>query len=96
MQKLSNTIKTATGAVSIGESARPVTNIIAQRIAEVYTKNAEITPGKDPAKSARERASILPGENPATSAPFTSDKIAYSLGDVKATEPKFSGNTVQR
>ena len=45
-------------------------------------KNAEITPGKDPAKSARERASILPGENLATSAPFTGNKIAYFLGGV--------------
>ena len=34
-EKLSDTIKTATGAVSIGESARPVMSIIAQRLAEV-------------------------------------------------------------
>ena len=34
-EKLSDTIKTATGAVSIGESARPVRSIIAQRLAEV-------------------------------------------------------------
>lgn len=34
-EKLSDTIKTATGAVSIGEPARPVMSIIAQRLAEV-------------------------------------------------------------
>ena len=34
-EKLSDTIKTATGAVSIGEPARPVRSIIAQRLSEV-------------------------------------------------------------
>ena len=34
-EKLSDTIKTATGAVSVGEPARPVRSIIAQRLSEV-------------------------------------------------------------
>ena len=37
-QILSDTIQTATGAVSIGESARPVRSIIAQRLSEVNPK----------------------------------------------------------